>query len=156
MLEKTSDKRISLNEICFHKWFFSNYHSMHSNKHIDIAESSTKGENGSKTQSVSDCNSPPPKLQRKKAKLSCFVHKISDADNYFDINNEGDISKNYYDIQPKFLESTKMEGSSLMNALHLNKKKMKNIMECSIVDQMKGISLYLGVNFEKSISLYIV
>jgi len=155
MLEKTSEKRINLHEICIHKWFLMNYHAMHSYTQIYKAESSTKVEIGaSKCDFFSDCNSPAPKLRKKKAKLSCFGYKIADIDGL----NEVDINKNSY---AKFLESRSIESNSflnlqMINALQVNKKKMKNSMEYLIVDQMKRMSLYLGVNIRKSVYIYLI
>jgi len=126
-----------------------NYHAMHSYTQIYKAESSTKVEIGaSKCDFFSDCNSPAPKLRKKKAKLSCFGYKIADIDGL----NEVDINKNSY---AKFLESRSIESNSFLN-LQMNKKKTKNSMEYLIVDQMKRMSLYLGVNIRKSVYIYLI
>ena len=132
-----------------------NYHAMHSYTQIYKAESSTKVEIGaSKCDFFSDCNSPAPKLRKKKTKLSCFGYKIADIDGL----NEVDINKNIY---AKFLESRSIESNSflnlqMINALQVNKKKMKNSMQYLIVDQMKRMSLYLGVNIRKSVYIYLI
>lgn len=117
LLEKNSEKRIDLKQICFSKWFLGNY-KKHNNTNQPIvkAESSTKVEWSTGQKSSLTENITPPKHKKKamKPKISCFG-KISEKDLGGECINGGEIAfitaiRNYY-FEPHFFENTvKLDG----------------------------------------------
>lgn len=114
MLEKNSEERIDLKNICFSQWFLGNYKKNNNNPPIIKAESSTKVNCSSrgKKSSLTENNTPKNTKKALKPKISCFA-KSSEKDLGCECINEGEITaiRNYY-FEPRFFESSvKSDGN---------------------------------------------
>ena len=148
MVEKSSEKRIAIQEICSSRWFMKNYQ-----KNLSIPDNGQKVNQNSTSElnippeklksyqnSSSDLNLSPAKLFRKdqESKLSWFKKSMvsnqsrsCQFDGEEDQNNEGSINKQSYQIVTKF-----MEGSS--NDIY-EISSIQNYNYSNVLDSMKKI-----------------
>lgn len=132
MLEKKSQKRISLKAICSTKWFNKNYRIQKDSNVYNVKSNSIS------TADINSCTIKQPKCR--KSVFKKLSHLASFCSSYEDLS-EGAIQKNVYDIQPKFLDSNNYLGSSA--AFTQNDGALDNISHSNL----NPSELYLGVNF---------
>lgn len=124
MLEKSSDKRISLKEICMSKWFISHYKWQHQDQAL-LTFPNDKIINKSSTFSkfsepINESNTRLLKV-KKTSKLSVFSNSkitgelsmTADEENMIE---EGKINMNTYNLKPKFLNCWTLENNSYLNS----------------------------------------
>ena len=144
MIEKSSDKRISLKEICYHKWFLKqSFKNSMKKESIDIER------NKFSTSDLSQSISPPlPPLKQSPSKRSCF-NKNAGIDFKSQISQTGieetQINEivNNYNMEPKFMDNNEnFDGSSnkLLNSLQkITQRKKKS--QFSILTENSGFLL---------------
>ena len=115
MLEKNSEKRIDLKNICFSQWFLGNYKKNNNNQQIIKAESSIKVEFACKKNSITENNTPRNSKKAIKPKISCFGNLGCECINERDIAITTAI-KNYY-FEPRFFDSSVKSDGNPYNTL---------------------------------------
>ena len=138
MLDKKSERRISLKQICLSKWFTSHYKWNHQGTFLG----STKDEdlNASNTFLELTPNTCNAKNKQKSSKLSLFSFNNNNCKNSFELSlsaedenfnlDEGKINMKNYNLNPKFFECGSFMSSSNENNGCLG------INECSITKNM--------------------
>ena len=158
MLDKKSERRISLKQICLSKWFTSHYKWNHQGTFLG----STKDEdlNASNTFSELTPHTLNAKNKQKNSKLSRFSFNINNCKNSFELSlsaedenfnlDEGKINMKNYNLNPKFFECGSFMSSSYEN------NGCQGINECSITKNIaKKSNCFLEVSEINSIYIYI-
>ena len=128
MLDKKSERRISLKQICLCQWFTSHYKLT---RQVTL-RGSTKDEDFNGSNTFSD-------LKPHDSITKANKHKKSEEEENFNFE-EGKINMNNYNLNPKFLEY----GS--FNCFSNENNGSPGINECSITkNMMKKSFCFLGV-----------